>query len=240
MGVIQNSVNQALGIGALIAGKATTDHNNSVIAAEENNVKLRKELYNKTENKTITDKEIALKEELNAKFEDNFEKYTGIDKDGKVHKGKQFFKNSELKRYYESQNLDRNIALNQPGNATNKVTNRSKSNSDEINEYMDKSLFKGQKGHIIQMELPSIQQVMAEQQMNKVDQMNEFKHNTKEELNLRKDVVKNKGKYVVNMNTINGKPLNPNDTNNDIPTWKAKQMIAKQMELDSKNIKENK
>lgn len=239
MGQIQNSVNQMLGIGALIAGKARTDYNNSVMASENVDTKLRKDLYNKELKGTINKEEKKLQGILNDKFDKRSLKYTGLNENPI----KRFFKNTQLRQFYESEYADRYIALTDQNNHTNKVTNTSKSNintSNESDEYMAKSLFKEQKGHTLQMEQPSIQQVMAEQQMNKVDQINQFKNDTKEILNLRKDVLKNKGKYVVNMNTINGKPLNPNDTNNDIPTWKAKQVIAKQMELDSKNIKENK
>lgn len=236
MGQIQNSVNQMLGIGALIAGKARTDYNNSVMASENMDTKRREVLYNKELNNGLDKGQKKTQTELNNKFKKRFDKYAG---------GNTFFKNSELRRFFESQQVDKNIALDQPENSEKEtpsipIIGHKEGDDPDYDPDEEKRQAAMVEEYNNSFQQPSIQQVMAEQQMNKVDQINQFKNDTKEILNLRKDVVKNKGKYVVNMNTINGKPLNPNDTNNDIPTWKAKQVIAKQMELDSKNKKENK
>lgn len=236
MGVIQNSVNQMLGVGALIAGKARTDYNNSVMASENIDTKRRIELYNKQLNNGLNHDEKNVQTALNKKFKHRVDKYTG----------KGIFKNSDLRRYYESQNVDRNIALDQVEKDNNEAAEEPKVGSKEGNDPdYDPDEEKRQEATIEEynksLEQPSIQQVMAEQQMNKVDEETKFKKDTKEMLEIRKDHAKNKGgKYVVNMNTINGKPLNPNDLNNDTPIWKAQQIMAKQMELDSKNKKENK
>ena len=230
MGVIQNSVNQALGIGALIAGKARTDYNNSVMASENIDTKRRKELYNKQMKNGLDQAQNKVQKELNNKFSDRVNKYTG----------NSIFKNSDLRRYYESQNVDRNIALDQTENDNNEVAAQpivgqtpedpeyEKATEEQINEIQNQ---------------PSIQQVMAEQQMNKVDQDVEFKRNTKENVELRKEFVKTpkkeKGKYVVNAMTLSG-TYNPKDPARNMTVTKAKQEMAKQMELDQKEYENKK
>ena len=203
MGVIQNSVNQALGIGALAAGKLRADYNNSVMASENIDVKLRKALYDKELKGTITDKETEYKDNLKQKFNDRVKKYTG----------NSIFKNSDLRRFFESQKIDKDIA-------TDRITKKDQ----KTNE-------------------PSTQQVMAEQQMNKIDQETEFKRNSKENVELRKDFAKTpkaeKGKYVVNAMTLSG-TYNPQDPARNMTISKTKQEMAKQMELDQKEYEKNK
>ena len=203
MGVIQNSVNQALGIGALAAGKLRADYNNSVMASENVDVKLRKALYDKKLKGTITDKETEYKDKLKQKFNDRVKKYTG----------NSIFKNSDLRRFFESQKIDKDIATDQIENDNNKATEA------------------------------DIQQVMAEQQMNKVDQATEFKRNSKENVKLRKEFVKTpkaeKGKYVVNAMTLSG-TYNPQDPARNMTASQAKQEMAKQMELDQKEYENKK
>ena len=210
MGVIQNSVNQALGIGALIAGKARTDYNNSVMASENIDTKRRIALYDKQNNGGLSSDDQKLQEELNKKFADRFKQYTG----------KSIFKNKDLRRYYESQNVDRDIALD-----------KDKTKNDQTKNDNNKATEAG------------IQQVMAEQQMNKVDQTTEFKRNTKEMIKQRKDFAKTpkaeKGKYVVNAMTLSG-TYNPQDTARNMTVSKAKQEMAKQMELDQKEYENKK
>lgn len=176
MGVIQNNVNQMLGVGALIAGKARTDYNNSVMASENIDTRRRQELYNKELNNGLNSAEKEAQKQLNNKFNERFNKYTG----------NWIFKNSELRRYYESQNVDRNIALDQMENDNNEVAAQpivshtqedpeyEKATEADIEEYNNQ---------------PSIQQVMAEEQMNKIDEMSQFKTDTKNILNIRKDFV---------------------------------------------------
>lgn len=176
MGVIQNSVNQALGIGALAAGKWRTDYNNSVIASENIDTKRRQELYNKEQSNGLNLAEKEAQKELNNKFADRVNKYAGPG----------IWKNADLRRYYESQNVDRNIALDQIENNETEIASSpivshtqedpeyEKATEAQINEYMNQ---------------PSIQQVMAEEQANRIDEMMQFKADTKELLGLRKDVI---------------------------------------------------
>lgn len=213
MGVIQNSVNQALGIGALAAGKWRTDYNNSVIASENIDTKRRQELYNKEQSNSLNLAEKEAQKELNNKFADRVNKYAGPG----------IWKNADLRRYYESQNVDRNIALDQIENNENEIASSpivshtqedpeyEKATEAQINEYMNQ---------------PSIQQVMAEEQANRIDEMTQFKGDTKNLLKLRKDYVSGRIK------DLNIKPKN-------IYSGRHKEMVSDFIKRNRKSDKED-
>ncbi len=194
MGQIQSSVNQALGIGSLIAGKIRTDFNNNIIAAENNESKLRKELYNKQlkyGSSKLNPQESKLQKELNERYEDNFNKYV---------KGDKLFTNTELRRFFQGQNADRNIALDQTENGVDDLSNPGITTQkegddpdyDPDDEKRQAAMVEEFNNSIQEQQTiqkPSIQQVMADESANRIDEMTQFKNDTKGLLKLRKDVV---------------------------------------------------
>ena len=236
MGEIQSTINQALALGAIGSGKFAE---NQQKIWENKQLQKRDDLTNTekvldtslNENDVLTQSE---KNELIKEYNAMQTQRLDLSEEANNYLKKKGWKNPDKSEFY------RNMYNNLIEDSTNTFNKK----------YVDKIMNKPTPGQYFEQqkqkkanEMNNMQQ--ASQAMNKVNEKTEFNNYRKENSKQRTEAIKNKenkaekGKYVVNAMTLSG-TYNPQDPARNMTVTKAKQEMAKQMELDQKEYENKK